>query len=837
MEVQAKQHLSDELNKIKSQSNQAVRKSEESERQLATLRNEITKLRKDNEMLRTGGGGDFSFSFLNFLNSDELSFSSPSKLDDLSEVGEEPELDSVDAVSTPSKDKSLARTDSYKITVEPSPKRSDTTASKVVPPRSSSISANERNHPVATTQEPEKAHRFFSKTFVSPTKCHNCMSIMVGHTRQGMICDVCNYHCHMHCVIEAPNSCPVPPQLLTNRPLGIDPKKGTGTAHEGLIRVPKPGGVKRGWMRAYAVVCDFKVFIYESHNEKQSTNNIVDVLDMKDEEFSVSGVLASDVIHANKRDVPSIFKITVCGFNPSGNTTNQLILCDSENDRHKWVGMLNELLQVYNKNHGKERKNKFQNREICDSSISILKSTLCSTIVNPDKIVLGTDEGLYAYELNREVISRIDDIKKVAQVEMIPEEQLLIVLAGKQRHIRLYPLTVVEGHEIDPVKLPDSKGALSFTTGSIRQGSCTCLCVAQKKNAVLYELNRTKTRYRKLKDVPFNLTCQWLGIYNNNLFIGYPSGFAMVDVLKDNAPLKKLVNYEDPSLKFMQNTHTEALLAVQVTKDEYFLCFSELAFYVNASGYRSRSVEVAWPTPITHLAYMRPYVLSYSDRGIDIFDSTNAKWLQTLQLKNCQPLSTKGTLSLMSTAEQQSLLYIGRDDVEDELIVKSKQGKRAVAAILRLKASKKRLSFKTRESLKAEEADLVSKLISGPSNFNHVTHMGPGDGLQILKDIPKVDDKLALPHIPTLAQRPQSMGPRSRPPPQHLRAGGDISNRPASTYHTSQSDLTADSDFRQRPKSMDVDQYDPDTLSSSSTASNTSGQNQNYTGSSMEEIR
>ena len=68
-----------------------------------------------------------------------------------------------------------------------------------------------------------------------------------------------------------------------------------------------------------------------------------------------------------------------------------------------------------------------------------------------------------------------------------------------------------------------------------------------------------------------------------------------------------------------------------------------------------------------------------------------------------------------------------------ELVVKSNQGKRAVAAIYRLKA-KKRLSFKTRESLRAEEADLMSKLISGPSNFSHVQHMGPGDGLEILKD-------------------------------------------------------------------------------------------------------
>lgn len=31
-----------------------------------------------------------------------------------------------------------------------------------------------------------------------------------------------------------------------------------------------------------------------------------------------------------------------------------------------------------------------------------------------------------------------------------------------------------------------------------------------------------------------------------------------------------------------------------------------------------------------------------------------------------------------------------------------------------------------------------SKLISNPTNFNHVAHMGPGDGMQILKDLPMV---------------------------------------------------------------------------------------------------
>lgn len=46
-------------------------------------------------------------------------------------------------------------------------------------------------------------------------------------------------------------------------------------------QIPKPGGVKRGWMRAYAVVCDFKVLLYETSGEKTPTNELIEVIDMK----------------------------------------------------------------------------------------------------------------------------------------------------------------------------------------------------------------------------------------------------------------------------------------------------------------------------------------------------------------------------------------------------------------------------------------------------------------------------------------------------------------------------------------------------------------------------
>ena len=65
-------------------------------------------------------------------------------------------------------------------------------------------------------------------------------------------------------------------------PSGIDIHHGVGTACEGWIQVPKPGGVKKGWTRAYAFVCDFKIFCHEPSNDVHSpANGVFNIFDIR----------------------------------------------------------------------------------------------------------------------------------------------------------------------------------------------------------------------------------------------------------------------------------------------------------------------------------------------------------------------------------------------------------------------------------------------------------------------------------------------------------------------------------------------------------------------------
>ncbi|KAF1501091.1 Serine/threonine-protein kinase MRCK alpha, partial [Eudyptes chrysocome] len=707
-EIRAKQAIQDELNKVKASCISTECKLQESEKKNMELLTDIERLKKETEELRSEKGvkhQDSQNSFLAFLNAPT------SALDQFER-----------SPSCIPANKGRRVTDH--------------------PPRSIHTPTMRTAYIGSGLSAPKpKAHQFVVKSFNTPTKCNQCTSLMVGLIRQGCTCEVCGFSCHVTCADKAPAVCPIPPEQ-TKGPLGIDPQKGIGTAYEGHVRVPKPAGVKKGWQRALAVICDFKLFLYDVAEGKASQPSVIvsQVIDMRDEEFSVSSVLASDVIHANRKDIPCIFRVTASQLSASSNKCSILILADGENEKSKWVGVLNELHRILKKNKLKDRS-VYVPKEAYDSTLPLIKTTQSAAIIDHERIALGNEEGLFVVHVTKDEIIRVGDNKKVHQIELIPNEQLIAVISGRNRHVRLFPMAALDGRETEFYKLAETKGCQSIVSGHVRHGAFTCLCVAMKRQVLCYELNQSKIRHKKIKEIQVQGNVQWMSVFSDRLCVGYQSGFLKYPLHGEGSPYS-LLHPDDHTLSFISQQPTDAICAVEISNKEYLLCFSSVGVYVDCQGRRSRQQELMWPATPSSCCYNAPYLSVYSENAIDIFDVNSMEWIQTIPLKKVRPLNTEGSLNLLGL-ETVRLIYFKNKMAEGDELVVPETSDNSRKQMVRNINNKRRYSFRVPEEERMQQRrsmlrdpEMRNKLISNPTNFNHIAHMGPGDGIQILKDLP-----------------------------------------------------------------------------------------------------
>ncbi|XP_055993766.1 serine/threonine-protein kinase MRCK alpha isoform X16 [Sorex fumeus] len=695
-EIRAKQAIQEELNKVKASNILTECKLKESEKKNLELLSEIEQLIKDTEELRSEKGiehQDSQHSFLAFLNT-------PTDALDQFENADSTPL----PVHTP-------------------------TLKKKGCPGSTGLPSK------------RKTHQFFVKSFTTPTKCHQCTSLMVGLIRQGCACEVCGFSCHITCVNKAPTTCPVPPEQ-TKGPLGIDPQKGIGTAYEGHVRIPKPAGVKKGWQRALAVVCDFKLFLYEIAEGKASQPSVIvsQVIDMRDEEFSVNSVLASDVIHAGRKDIPCIFRVTASQLSASNNKCSILMLADSENEKNKWVGVLSELHKILKKNKFRDRS-VYVPKEAYDSTLPLIKTTQAAAIIDHERIALGNEEGLFVVHVTKDEIIRVGDNKKIHQIELIPSDQLFAVISGRNRHVRLFPMSALDGRETDFYKLAETKGCQTITSGKLHHGALTCLCVAMKRQVLCYELLQSKTRHRKFKEIQVPYNVQWMAIFSEQLCVGFQSGFLRYPLNGEGSPYSML-HSNDHTLSFIAHQPMDAICAVEISSKEYLLCFNSIGIYTDCQGRRSRQQELMWPANPSSCCYNAPYLSVYSENAVDVFDVNSMEWIQTLPLKKVRPLNSEGSLNLLGL-ETIRLIYFKNKMAEGDELVVPETSDNSRKQMVRNINNKRRYSFRVPEEERMQQRremlrdpEMRNKLISNPTNFNHIAHMGPGDGIQILKDLP-----------------------------------------------------------------------------------------------------
>ncbi|XP_056125522.1 serine/threonine-protein kinase MRCK alpha isoform X2 [Rhinichthys klamathensis goyatoka] len=745
-EIRAKQSIQDELNKVKASSIATECKLQESDSTNQELLAEIERLRKETEELRLRRGvkhQDSQNSFLAFLNAPTSALDQFDRSPSFGLGSKTRRLDSADFTpsNTPSRDEdsrsrriSRSRSPSTTSDMEPIELIDHTSRSLQTPTGRSGYGSLGHSSPKP------KAHQFIVKSFTVPTKCNQCTSLMVGLIRQGCACEVCNFSCHVTCADKAPSVCPVAPDQTKGK-LGIDALRGIGTAYEGHLRVPKPTGVKRGWQRVWAVVCDFKLFLYELGEGKGAQPGVIvnQVIDMRDEEFSASSVLESDVIHANKKDIPCIFRVTASQLSASpSQKTCILILADNEQERTKWVCALNELQRILRKNKLKERF-VYVPKEAYDSTLPLIKTTQTAAIIDHERVALGNEEGLFVIHVTKDEIVRVGDIKKVHHIELMPTEHLLAVISGRNRQVCLVPMTGLDGREIDKIKVADTKNCQALVSGVVRNGVCFCLAI--KRQITCFEINKSKSRHCHLVDIQAPGTIQWMALFSQQLCVGFQAGFMRYS-LHGETPPASLLHPDDPTLAFIKAENLDALCAVEISNKEMLLCFSKIAVYVDTHGRRSRQQELMWPATPTACCYNAPYLSVYSENAVDVFDVNTMEWIQTIPLKKVRPLNMDGSLNLLGL-ETVRLIYFRNKTAEGDELVVPEVCDNSRKQMVRNMSNKRRFSFRIpeeerllqrREMLKDPERR--SKLISNPTNFNHVAHMGPGDGMQILRDLP-----------------------------------------------------------------------------------------------------
>ncbi|XP_073460988.1 serine/threonine-protein kinase MRCK gamma isoform X1 [Aquarana catesbeiana] len=698
-EIRAKQTIQEELNKFKSENLETDRKLHEADEENKKLKAELEKLREEAKSKVTAENKP-QRSLIPFL-----SFRSEK-----------------DLVSTESPE--LHQTFSNVIMRRGD--RTDSVKNKV----------NRRSVGIMEyTEEPAdkpKAHAFKVKNFTSPTKCLRCTSVMVGVARQGLCCEVCGYVCHVSCR-EGANICPSPPSQ-TKKIYGVDPVTGSGTALEGYLSIPKPAGVKKGWQKSYVIISDFKILIYDANSQ---ANAILQAIDMRDSNFSVSSVLESDVIHANPKDIPCIFRVTFFQLSSPPTTSTQLLLADTEVDMQKWVQVLKELKSLLSEQKPQDRSVRLL-KEAYDSALPLIKTAQCAAIIDQERIALGTEEGLFSLHMNNNEITQLGDCKRVISLRSISEVQQLVVLGGKSHSVRLFFWDQIP--DSTGVKIPEAKGCQAITSGLVCQGSTAVLCAASKRQVICFQLTNRKGPPRKIKEFQAPGVVQCMDLLGERVCVGYSSGFSFYPLLNEGAPFN-LPHPDEPKLSFLAQTAHDALCAARLTLSEYLLCFSTFGVYVNADGKKSRSQEIMWPAPPLSCSYTSPHLTVFSENAVDIFDVRKSEWIQSVHLKKVRPLNQEGSLCVFGT-EKIRLVYLRNklaDQDEFEVPQTSDNSRRQ---LLKTK-SKRHFSFRTTEEERQQQRrvmmrdpEIRSKLISNPKNFSHLVHVGPGDGKHQLKDLP-----------------------------------------------------------------------------------------------------
>uniref|UniRef100_A0A8C9KKV1 CDC42 binding protein kinase gamma n=1 Tax=Panthera tigris altaica TaxID=74533 RepID=A0A8C9KKV1_PANTA len=407
----------------------------------------------------------------------------------------------------------------------------------------------------------------------------------------------------------------------------------------------------------------------------------------RDPQFSATPVLASDVIHAQSRDLPRIFRVTASQLTVPPAMCNVLLLAESEAERERWLQVLGELQRLLLDTRPRPRP-VYTLKEAYDNGLPLLPHTLCAAIIDQERLALGTEEGLFVIHLHSNDIFQVGECRRVQRLAVSPTAGLLVVLCGR-------------GPSVPNAASRPGVGRLSINDHHDFCHRHYCF----------------HAPYPAFPPIPGPLFLFAPPPLCSDLFtVLWPGTGCFRDTEEETSPRRCLT---------CQGLHS----------------------------------TVSCPA-----GYAAPYLTVFGENSIDVFDVRKAEWVQTVPLKKVRPLNPEGSLFLFGT-EKVRLTYLRNRLAEKDEFDIPDLTDNSRRQLFRTKSKRHfffRVSEEQRQQRRREllkDPFVRSKLISPPSNFNHLVHVGPTDGKPGARDLRLQEGRAEVP-----PQRPHSFSEASRRP-------------------------------------------------------------------------
>eukprot|EP00043_Microstomoeca_roanoka_P006196 m.60931 g.60931 ORF g.60931 m.60931 type:complete len:1735 (-) comp13314_c0_seq1:84-5288(-) len=517
---------------------------------------------------------------------------------------------------------------------------------------------------------------------------------------------------------------------------------------EGKLFIPKPAGVRKGWMEAYCRIDKGVLRVHELNSRLQRAESVAALvpldpghalakahpavmIDLLRNRVEVDAVTSADVIHASAKDVPRIFKMTVTEHGTGAKYT-LLFMAQEVKAQTDWLAKFRRYLHAV-------RKQQTPADVVCSSLVAAsteypeIKHAKCAAAIDSHNLIFGGVNGLTLLKLKTRDFVPFADAKKLTHISFIsalPEQNLIVVVYGKTPQVRLFDLKASIRRGDDGVKIPETKGCSLVATGVLKGQAI--LAVLIKKSVLVIPVEPTgqpDTAREVILPAPATL----LKFIDGYLGVAYESTFTLYDCEKLRPQTLIAPGFETIEFALPVNASRHGLQPITVLDitpigsavRELLLCFNKVGVFVTEIGYPARQKPyIKWRNDASMFVVRDQLLFCIGDNHIEVIHVVTGAFVQVMHFPNLVMCNREELIFCVTPSESTHLVQVW--PLPDEPLFSLDHARTAPTAAPKVqKNASRRMTFTSsgRRSSRPLER-LNSSTISAPRDFVHLEHRG-----------------------------------------------------------------------------------------------------------------